>query len=163
MSHVAECKLVIKSLDAMEKAACRLGGELRRGVSKARMFSSGFVDDSTGWTEFFSPEEAARIAKLDTQSRRKIINEAMSSFDHVISFTGAKYDVGVKQVEDGTYRLRYDEWGEGGLQRIMGPGGGKFKQAYAIEAAKKAIKARGYACKETVNKQGRVQLEVLVN
>jgi len=163
MSHVSQCKLVIKSLDAMEKAACRLGGELQRGVSKARMFSSGFVDDSQGWKEFFSPEEAARIAKLNTMDRRKIINDAMSSFDHVISFKGAQYDVGVKQVEDGTYRLRYDEWGSGGLGRIMGPGGGKFKQAYAIEAAKKAVKARGYACKETVNKQGRVQLEVLVN
>jgi hypothetical protein len=163
MSHVVECKMVLKSLDAMERAACRLGGELHRGQSKARMFSSGFVDDSTGWKDFFSPEEAAKIAKMNSLDRRKIINDAMSNFAHVISFKGAKYDVGVVAKEDGTFRLRYDEWGEGGLQKHMGPGAGKFMQAYGVEAAKRAIKARGYACKETVNKQGKIQLEVMVN
>ncbi len=136
---------------------------MHRGVKKARMYESGFVDDSTGWKEFFEPEEAEKIARMPSSERRTVINKAMSNFAHVISFKGAKYDVGVVQKADGTYRLRYDEYGSGGLNRVMGAGGGKFMQAYSVEAAKKAVKARGYACKESVNKQGRIQLEVLVN
>jgi hypothetical protein len=163
MSHVVECKAVLKNLDVIEKAAQRLGGMLHRGQSKARMYASGFVDDSQGWRDFFEPAEADRIARLPKQERVAIINKAMNSFDHVISFGGAKYDVGVAAKADGTFRLRYDEWGSGGLTPIMGPGAGKFMQAYGIEAAKRAAKARGFATKEVTGKNGQVQLEVMVH
>lgn len=162
MSHVVECKTILKNIDVVEKAALRLGGILNRGQSKARMFSSGFVDDSTGWKDFFEPAEAERIAKMNTLDRREIINKAMSSFAHTISFKGAKYDVGLVAKSDGTFRLRYDEWGEGSLRKHMGPGGGLFAQAYAIEAAKRAAKARGYTTRESTSKNGQLQLEVMV-
>ncbi len=163
MSHVVECKMVLKNLDCIEKAALRLAGVFNRGQKKARMYAQGFVDDSTTWRDFFDEAEADRIEALPRGERIKIINEAMSNFAHTISFKKASYGVGVVEKSDGTYKLRYDNYGPGGLPEIMGPGGGKFMQAYGIEAAKKAAKARGYACKETVNKQGRLQLEVLVN
>ena len=163
MSHVTTCKSVLKNLDVIEKAALRLNGVLNRGQKRARMYGQGFVDDSLGWKEFFEPKEASRIAGLPKSERIKIVNAAMSNFAHTISFKGANYDVGLVDLKDGTFKMRYDEYSGDSLGRIMGPNAEKFMDAYGFEAAKKAARARGYSTKETTNKQGQLQLEVLVN
>ena len=163
MSHLTTCKSVLKNLDVIEKAALRLNGVLNRGQKKARMYSSGFVDDSFGWKEFFEPKEAARIAALPKNERIKIVNAEMSNFAHTVSLKNANYDVGLVDLKDGTYKMRYDNYSGDSLGRIMGPNAEKFMDAYGFEAAKKAARARGYATKETTNKQGQLQLEVLVN
>ncbi len=163
MSHVAQVNAVLKSLDIIEAAAQRLGGKLVRDQHKYRMYASGFVDDSTDWKTMFSPEEGARIERLSKEERVKIINKAMSYADHVITFPGASYDVGVIQQNDGTYRLRWDYYGQGGLPKYMGDRqAGKFVQAYGIEATKRAAQRKGYGVRESSKSDGTVQLELLV-
>jgi hypothetical protein len=162
MSHVAECKTVLKSLDDIEAAATRLGGQLVRGKTTYRWYGS-FVDDSTQWKTMFPDAEADRIARLDTHERRAIINKEMSRCDHAISFPGARYDVGVVEQPDGTYRLRWDFYGQGGLLKFMGDKtAGKFTQAYGIEAAKRAARRKGFGIKETTQDNGNVELTLLV-
>lgn len=164
MSHVGQIKTVFKNIKDVEAAAARLGGKLHYNKHTVRMYASGFVDDTTQWKEFFSPEEAARIARLPRDQRIEIINKLFASADHVISFPSANYDVGVYKAADGTYRIRYDSWaGGGGLTKIIGANGGKFAQAYGIEAAKRAARLRGYFAKETPgHKPGSIKLELLV-
>lgn len=163
MSHVAQCKVVIKNLDDLELAAARLGGTLVRGQTKIRWYGR-FVDDSKTWKEFFTPEEAARIAALPSDQRRTIINKEMGRADHAIVFKGATYDVGVMAEKDGTYRLRWDQWaGGGGLNAKIGNSGEKFSQAYAIEATKRAARRKGFMVREEAQPNGHVKLKLLVH
>ena len=162
MSHVSQCKAVLKSVKDIEAAAARMGGNVAWGKAKVRMYDSGFVDDSYQWRDFFTASEADRISRLPRDQRIKVINEVMANADGVINFSKAKYNVGLYKLADSTYRLRYDEWASGGLTPIMGAGGERFAQAYSIEAAKRVARARGYSTREVPQSNGRVQLEVLV-
>lgn len=162
MSHVAQCKVVIKNLDDLEAAAIRLGGSLVRGQKSIRWYGR-FVDDSKTWKEFFTPEEAARIAALPRDQRTTIINREMSRADHAIVFKGASYDIGVMKEKDGTFRLRWDQYaGGGGLNAKIGNDGGKFSQAYAIEATKRAARRKGFRVSEVPQPNGHVKLKLLV-
>ena len=163
MSHVAQCNVVLKNLDVIELAVRRLGGTLHRGVNHIRMFNAGFVDDSTTWKQFFEPAEAERIARMSKAERVKIINAAMNSADAVARFPGAEYDVGIIKQSDGSYRLRWDTWANGGgLHRFIGANGGLLAQAYGVEAAKRAARLRGHTVKEVPGSNGSIKLEVLV-
>lgn len=163
MSHVAQCKVVVKSISTLEKAVERLGGKLVQGQKKIRWYAMGFVDDSSTWKDFFTKEEAARIARLPKSERVEIINKEMSRSDHAITFPGCSYDVGVMQESDGTFRLRWDQWaGGGGLNKFIGSDGGLLGQAYAIEAAKKAARLKGYMVTETKQDNGSIKLHLLV-
>jgi hypothetical protein len=42
----------------------------------------------------------------------------------------------------------WDFYSSGGLERIVGKGGGKLKQAYAAEATKRAARRSGYQVSE---------------
>lgn len=162
MSHVTDAAVKITSLDDAEAAAQRLGGKLVRGQRTMRWWGN-FVDDSSTWTTMFAPDEVARIAKLPSNERKAIITNAMSSCDHVVSFPGASYDVGLVRQPDGTFRLRWDTYGTGGLSRYMGKDGGRFAQAYGVEAAKRQARMLGYHVnKETPRTDGTVELELLV-
>jgi hypothetical protein len=158
MSHVAQCVVVVRSLDVLESAAPRLGGVLRRNQNNFVWYGR-FVDDSKTWKEFFTPERAAEIAAMDPTARKAIITKEMSRCDHVISFKGAKYEVGVLAQPDGTFRLRFDEY-DYSLTAKIGSGGGKLAQAYALEAAKRAAKLKGWRSREVNQKGGAVKLEV---
>ena len=163
MSHVAQQKVLVKSLDDLGAAVKRLGGTLKRGETKVRWYSSGFVDDSTTWKDFFSKEEADRIAKLSRTERVKIINAEMSRADHVISFPGAHYDVGVMRMQDSTFRLRWDQYaGGGGLHKFIGHDGGLLGQAYAIEAAKRAARRKGFIIREEKQPNGHIKLKLMM-
>ena len=162
MSHVAQCKVVVKSLDTLEAAVKRLGGTLHRGQTKIRWWGQ-FVDDSSTWKQFFSAEEAARIAKLPQHERKRIINKEMGRADHVITFPGTTWDLGVMQESDGTFRLRWDTYsGGGGLNKIIGSSGGLIGQAYAIEAAKKAARRKGYMITEKKEANGSIKLQFAI-
>lgn len=162
MSHVAQCKVVIKNLDDLELAAVRLGGKLMRGQTNIRWYGR-FVDDSKTWMEFFTPEEAARVAALPREERKARINKEMGRADHAIVFKGASYDVGVMKMQDGTFRLRWDQYaGGGGLNALIGNDGGKFSQAYAIEATKRAARRKGFSVREVPQPNGHVKLKLLI-
>lgn len=162
MSHVSQCKAILKSRLDIEAAASRLGGFVDWTKQKVKMYGSGFVDDSYQWREFFPPDEAERIARMRREDRIAIINNVMASADGVINFPKAKYNVGIYKLPDNTYRLRYDEWGSGGLVPIMGVGGKRFAQAYSTESAKRVARAKGFTTRETQDEGGRVKLEVYV-
>ncbi len=161
MSHVTQSETVFKSLDDLEAAAERDGGTLHRNRKHVRWFASGFVDDSTEWKAFFSKEEAARIAKLSKIERVAIINAEMNKADHVISYPGVGYDVGVHEQEDGTFRLRWDYY-NGNLGKIMGPKRGyRFAQQYGLSAATRQAQREGWRTVETKKPNGEVELELL--
>ena len=163
MSHVAECKTVVKNLEVLGLAAARLGGKLNLNDRHLRWYGQ-FVDDSTDWRSMFSEQEANRIASLSRTERIRIVTEKMRNPDHTISFPGATYNVGVYGKQDGTFAMRWDYYGGGGgLMSFLGDNsGGRLSQAYAVEAAKRAARLRGYATKEVKGKNGAIQVEVLV-
>lgn len=162
MSHVTQSKHRFHHLSDMEAAAKRLGGELIRDQHTYRMFSSGFVDDSTDWKSMFEPAEAERIARMSRSDRVKVINQAMSHADHVIKFPGCRYDVGVVKQQDGSFALRWDYYGEGGLNRYLGnKEANLFAQAYTIEASKRAARIKGYVTREKKLSSGQIELEML--
>ena len=74
---------------------------------------------------------------------------------HAIKVPGAKYEVGVVEMPDGTFTLRYDFWSAGGLNVKLGDGAGLLKQAYGIEAAKIAARRKGFSCYEQVLEDGK--------
>ena len=163
ISHVAQCKAVLKDEAAIEAAAKRLGGQFLRGEKVVRFYEAGFMDDSSTWKDFFSKEEAARIAKLPSHERREIINNLFKSATHVIRFAGTQYDLGIYRQPDGTFRLRWDTWSNGGgLHKFIGSDGGLFAQAAAVEAAKRAALRKGYKVNEKRNADGSIALEMLV-
>lgn len=142
MSHVAECKAELKSLDAIDAAARRLGGQLVRGQRTYKWFGH--------WVG-------------DTPMPKGMTQADLGKCDHAIKFPHASYEVGVRAQADGTFTLAWDWWSAGRLLPIMGDtGAGKFVQAYGIEAAKRAALRRGYSTRETTQGNGDVQLELLV-
>ena len=66
-----------------------------------------------------------------------------------------RYEVGVVEMPDGTFTLRYDFWSSGGLAGKLGAGAGLLKQAYGIEAAKIAARRKGFSCYEQVQEDGK--------
>ncbi len=84
------------------------------------------------------------------------------SCDHAITFPVSKYGVGVRKQTDGTFRLAWDPYYLGGLEKIMGRDCGLFTQAYGIEAAKRAARIKGYGVRETKCDDGYVEMELLV-
>jgi len=161
LSHVTQAETVFTSLDDLEAAAARDGGTLHRNRKHVRWFTSGFVDDSKEWKAFFSAEEAARIAKLSKVERVAIINKEMNKADHVISYPGVPYDVGVHEQKDGTFRLRWDYYNRD-LGKIMGPKRGyRFTQQYGLSAATRRAKRGGWRTSETKKPNGEVELELL--
>ena len=158
MSHVAQCSVVVRNLNDLEAAAERLGGKLIRD-KKSIVWYGRFVDDSKAWRSFFTPERAAEIDAMSAQARKAIITKEMSRCDHAIKFTGINYEVGVLAQGDGTFRLRYDEY-DYSLKAKLGNGGGKLAQAYALSAAKRAARLKGWMTKEVSQKGGSIKLEV---
>jgi len=82
--------------------------------------------------------------------------------DHVIRFPGARYEVGVSVKPDGTFSLSWDSWNSGGLLPFMGHDAGLFSQAYAVEAARRAARIKGYATVERARADGHIELELVV-
>ena len=162
MSHVSQCTTVYRSLDDIEAAAKRLGGELIRGKNHITWFGK-FVDDSTQWRSMFSAEDVARIDKMSKEKRTKAITDMMGKCHHAIKFKGINYEVGVWENEDGTFNLRFDGY-DGALNRKMGGyGGDAFSQSYTIEATKRAARRKGWrTIEKPVASNGSVELEVLV-
>ena len=96
---------------------------------------------------------------MSRSERKALITKEMSRCDHAIKFEGVNYEVRVLQQEAGTYRLRFDEY-DYSLTSRVGRGGGKLSQAYALAAAKRAAKLKGWMTKEVAQKGGAIKLEV---
>ena len=126
MSHVSAIELEIKDMDALKAACERLGLNFLEGKTTYRWFGTWMGD-------YPLPEGFTR--------------EDLGKCSHAIRVPGAAYEIGVV-TRNGKTTLLWDFWSSGGLERVLGRGGGKLKQAYAVEAATRAAKKGGYRVQE---------------
>jgi hypothetical protein len=128
MSHVITCKVQIKNLAALERAAKRCGLEMRRGQKHYRWFGK-FVGDSpmpAGFTE-------SQLGKCD----------------HALGIPGnsSAYEVGVVARAGGQYELIWDYWSGGyGLVDKIGKDAQTLKDEYSIAVAEEKCAELGWYC-----------------
>lgn len=141
MSHITPIDLEIKNLDALKLTCKRLGVEWMEDQETYKWYGR-FVGD-------YPLPQGVKI-------------EDLGKCDHAIRVPGASYEIGVLD-RDGKITLMWDFWGAGGLEKVLGPGGAKLKQMYAIEEAKLEAERRGYFCLEEVKENGDIELTIEVN
>lgn len=146
MSHVATIDLEINDLEALEKAAVALGLELVRDQKQYHWFGTHVGDYPV--PVGFKKEDLGKC-------------------DHTLRVKGADqtkwnrpYEVGVvKNKDKAGYTLLWDFYCGGyGLQEKIGKDGGKLKQGYAVEVARKHI-PKGYQIHQKVKQDGTIVLE----
>jgi hypothetical protein len=134
MSHISEVDIVIKSLDALRAACQRMGWQFVEGQKTYAWWGH--------WVGDYPLPKNTRV-------------EDLGKCTHAIKVPGAKYEVGVVEMPDGTFTLRYDFYSTGGLAGKLGAGAGLLKQAYGIEAAKIAARRKGFSCYEQLQEDGK--------
>ena len=126
MSHVSQIELKIKSLEALKAACARLGLIFAENQHTYKWYGQ-FMGD-------YPLPEGVKL-------------EDLGKCHHAIRVPGARYEIGVVE-KQGEYTLMWDFWHEGGLERVLGQGGGKLKQAYSVEQTKLVARRAGYQVKE---------------
>ena len=126
MSHVNAIDLEIKDLGALKAACERLGYEWKEGQTTYRWFGR--------WVGDYPMPEGFKV-------------EDLGKCNHAISVPGASYEIGVV-TRNGKTTLLWDFWQSGGLEKVVGKGGGKLKQAYSVEVTKRTAHKAGYKVKE---------------
>lgn len=136
--HVAAIDLEIKSLDALRLACTRLGFEFREGQTSYAWWGRWMGD-------YALPEGVSK--------------EDLGKCDHAIHVPGASYEVGVA-MRGGSWRLLWDSWETGGLEKALGTDCQRLKQAYGIEAAKLEAQRQGYSVWEEQQESGAIRLHI---
>lgn len=145
MSHVAQIETEVRDLEALKSACRRLGLEFVAGQRTYRWYGRSVGDYPL--PEGFSEKDLGKC-------------------DHAIRVPGndRAYEVGVVKRKDGRpgWTLLWDFWQGGyGLQEKVGEGAGRLKQAYALEAARKAAQRAGHrVLGETQKADGTVVLRI---
>lgn len=145
MSHVAMIDLEIRDLEALKAACRRLGLEFVKGQTTYKWYGRHVGDYPlpTGFAQ-----------------------EDLGKCDHAIRVPGNSraYEIGVVRRRDGRpgYTLLWDFWQGGyGLEEKVGQEAGRLKQAYGIEAAKRAAQRAGHrVLGETQRADGTVVLRI---
>ena len=132
MSHVSKIELEINDLETLEAACASLGLQFVRN-QKTYTWYGEYMGD-TPLPEDFSADDLGKC-------------------DHAVRVPGAVYEVGVVR-KDGKYFLLWDFWRDGGLERALGPGAGKLKQAYAVERVKREARLKGYRVQQARSVKG---------
>lgn len=142
MSHMAKIEAEVTDLEVAAAAAKRLGGELVKGQTTYKWFGR-WVGDSK------MPEG--------------LTVDDLGKCQHAIRFPNCEYEVGLVPAKGAgnKWNVVWDYWRSGGLNAVIGKEGGLFRQAYAIEAAKKAARIKGFTCTEKSAANGKIRLEVL--
>lgn len=147
MSHVADCDIHIKDLDALEQALKHIpGAHLMRG-QKTHMWFGRFMND---WNS-----QNAAANRRDP--------ETFGKCDHAIRLDGAEYEIGLCQEADGTFTPVYDSWGDG--QKLVKKFGGlqlpKLKDEYAAAVATRVMARKGFRVARTTNAKGEIVLRAV--
>lgn len=130
MSHVAKIELEILDLEILKRACQRLNLEFLENQRSYRWYGR-YVGD-TPLPDGFTAEDLGKC-------------------NHAIRVPSAAYEIGVVH-RQGKYHLLWDSWHSGGLERVLGPGAGRLKQAYAIERVTQEARLKGYRlCEKQVN------------
>jgi hypothetical protein len=132
MSHVAKIEIEILDLKSLKLACDQLGLEFIEGQKSYAWFGESIGD--------YPLPAGFTVADL-------------GKCDHAIRVPGAEYEIGVVH-RAGKYALLWDSWGRGGLERILGTGAGKLKQAYAVTKTICEAKRKGYMVKEQKTETG---------
>jgi hypothetical protein len=127
MSHVSKIELEIKDLDTLKAACERLNLEFVPNQRTYKWYGEHVGDYPL--PQGFSIED-------------------MGKCDHAIMVPGASYELGVVH-RNRKYTLLWDFYSSGGLERVLGKGGGKLKQAYAVERIRREATLKGYRLHET--------------
>lgn len=138
MSHVATIDLEIKDLGALKAACERLGYQWKEGQKNYKWYGR--------WVGDYPMPQGFKVKEL-------------GHCEHAISVPGASYEIGVV-TRNGKTTLLWDFYYSGGLEKVVGKGGGKLKQAYAVAATARAARKAGYSCYESVDEQGKIQLSL---
>lgn len=119
MSHVTDVKLKVTDLDALERAAERLGFEFRRD-QKTYAWYGRFMNDSNA----YGKHDPKNFGKSEHALRLK-------------NHQPGDYEVGVVKSLDGDgYEILFDEWGPGQkLKAVVGPQANALRREYAAEVA----------------------------
>ena len=136
MSHLAKIEIEIKDLSALKAACVRLGLE--------------FVCDQKTYAWYGQHVGDYPIPEGFTV-------DDMGKCDHAIRVPGAKYEIGVVK-RDKQWLMMWDFWGSGGLERVLGRGAGKLKQAYAASKVVMEARRKGYLVNEQVTKNGGIRI-----
>jgi hypothetical protein len=142
MSHVATVDLEIKDLDALDGACKRLGLELVRGQQTYRWWGRHVGDYPV--PAGFTKEDLGRC-------------------EHAIRIPNdqSAYEIGIVRRRDGKpgYALMWDFFAGGmGMQKHVGEGCAKLKQAYALSIATRTAQRNGFRVTEQQGPNGTVVL-----
>lgn len=131
MSHVATIQAEIKSLKSLVRACKRLGLNLIENQDTYAWFGKHVGD--------YPIPEGMTI-------------EDMGKCIHAIKVPGANYEIGIIKdpFNKKNYKLIWDFWGSGGLEKKLGKDAWKLTQAYEIEHAKYTAKLQGKIVREKV-------------
>lgn len=132
MSHVAKIEISIKDLDTL-KASCEQLGLQFMADQKTFKWYGRLVGD-------YPVPEGFTAAD-------------MGHCDHAISVPGAEYELGVVH-RNGRYHLLWDFYRSGGLERVLGKGACRLKQAYSAERVRREARIKGYHVQERKTEQG---------
>lgn len=132
MSHVAKIEIAIKDLDTLKGACRELGLEF---MAEQKVFE--WYGNSVG--DYPIPEG---FTAAD-----------MGRCDHAIRVPGARYEIGVVH-RNGRYHLLWDFYRAGGLERVLGKGACKLRQAYSVERVRREAKLKGYHVQERKTERG---------
>jgi len=139
VSHIARIELEIKSLEDLKSACNRLGLKFCENEKSYKWFGR-WVGDAP------LPEG---------------VNENdLGKCDHMIHVPGAQYQIGIVK-QDNKYRLLWDSWQSGGLEKVLGKNAGFLKQAYAVETIKRESRIKGLRLRET-KKDNKIRLTLNV-
>ncbi len=133
MSHVADCNIEVRDLNAFEQAVKALGGELIRGQQTFRWYGR-FLND---WQS-----DRAAVNRRDPATFGKC--------EHAVKFPGINYEVGLQRNADGSFTPVYDNYGGYGshdgqkLERIIGVGGAKLKDEYGCAVTMRMMARKGF-------------------
>jgi hypothetical protein len=133
MSHVADIECEFKDLQAIKLAAEKLGGTFHEGQRTYKWWGR--------WEGDYPLPEGVK-------------QEDLGKCDHAISFPNAKYEIGIVDNHDGTYRVMWDFWSSGGLQKVVGKDGVEFIRAYEIEKIQLEAYDHGYSVEMTEVEEG---------
>lgn len=132
MSHVAKIELQIKDLESLQAACEQLRLQFMAGQHSFAWYGHHVGDYPL--PEGFSAAD-------------------MGKCDHAIRVPGASYEIGVVY-RNGHYHLLWDFYSQGGLERVLGKGACRLKQAYSVERVRREARLKGYHIQERKTELG---------
>jgi hypothetical protein len=132
MSHVSDIELQIQSLDELKQACMELGLTFKENQKTYAWYGR--------W-----------IGDAPLPPGMKV--EDLGKCDHAIKVPGCEYEIGIIG-KCGDYRLLWDYWHSGGLEKALGKKAGKFKQAYASVRIRRQARLKGCQVGQSRTKTG---------